>query len=360
MNAITMVMLAFCLLAAADRIIGNRFGLGREFDRAFGLLGPVSLSMIGMLVIAPVISTWLEPVFTGFYNVFNIDPSVIPASLFANDMGGLTLALKVCKNENIGAMNAYVVSSMMGCTISYTLPFALGVVKKEYHEDLFFGLLCGIVTIPVGCIVAGVMCGVPLILAIFNLLPLILLSAIIAVGVAFFQNVSIKIFRVVGIIMNTIITIGLSCGIFTALTGITIVESFDSLQSAAIVCVNAIVILSGAFPLMEILRRLLAVPIRAAGRRTGLNPVATVSLLTTLVSATPTIGVMDEMDKKGRVLNSAFAVSAAFTFGGHLAFTVAYDAAFLPQMIVGKLISGVTALILAAVLYKRRTKAESK
>jgi len=55
------------------------------------------------------------------------------------------------------------------------------------------------------------------------------------------------------------------------------------------------------------------------------------------------------------VLNSAFLVSAAFVFGGALAFTMAFDESWIFGMILGKLISGVTAVILAVLLYKRKS-----
>ena len=59
------------------------------------------------------------------------------------------------------------------------------------------------------------------------------------------------------------------------------------------------------------------------------------------------------MDRRGIVLNSAFAISAAFTFAGHLAFTMAFDAEYVFPMIVGKLIAGVTALLLAILVEKK-------
>ena len=59
------------------------------------------------------------------------------------------------------------------------------------------------------------------------------------------------------------------------------------------------------------------------------------------------------MDQKGVLLNAAFAVSGAFTFAGHLAFTMAFDASYIPSMIVGKLSAGVFAVILANILSKR-------
>ena len=57
------------------------------------------------------------------------------------------------------------------------------------------------------------------------------------------------------------------------------------------------------------------------------------------------------------MLNSAFAVSGAFVFGAHLAFTMALDGDYVLPMIIGKLISGVCAVILACLIYKDDVKA---
>ena len=72
MSAINYVMLAFAALAALDRIFGNKFGLGRELERGINMLGTLTVSMLGMIVIAPAIGVWLTPVFEGFYDVFGI------------------------------------------------------------------------------------------------------------------------------------------------------------------------------------------------------------------------------------------------------------------------------------------------
>ena len=48
----------------------------------------------------------------------------------------------------------------------------------------------------------------------------------------------------------------------------------------------------------------------------------------------------------------AFAVSASFVFGDHLAFTMSFDNRFLFAVIAGKLISGVCAVIAAHFMYK--------
>ena len=65
-----------------------------------------------------------------------------------------------------------------------------------------------------------------------------------------------------------------------------------------------------------------------------------VSSLATSVTA---FGMMDRMDKKGVVMNSAFAVSGAFIVGSHLAFTMAFNEAYVFSVLLGKMISGVLA-----------------
>ncbi len=352
MSPITVVILIFCLIGAADYLFGNRFGVGKEFEKGFGLFCPMALSMLGMIVVAPAIGVWLTPVFEGFYNIFKIDPSIIPASLFANDMGGMQLSQSLSKSEGIGNYNAFVVSSMMGCVISFTIPFALGVVKKEQHKEMFFGLLCGIVTVPIGCFFAGLFCKIPALALLINLLPLLILSAIVAVGLIFVPKICIKCFRVFGYFMKTLSIIGLLCSIFTFLTKIELSPHFDSFENAAFICANACVTLAGALPFMFIVAKILDKPLNKLGGKIGINSISAVSLLGCLVTNATTFGTMDKMDKKGTVLNSAFAVSAAFTFGGHLAFTMAFDGTYVTPMIIGKIISGVSALALALILYK--------
>jgi ethanolamine transporter len=70
---------------------------------------------------------------------------------------------------------------------------------------------------------------------------------------------------------------------------------------------------------------------------------------------------MEKMDEKGALLNAAFTVSAAFVFADHLAFTLAFDPDALAGMIAGKLIAGVLAIALAAVVYRlHHTKAQEE
>lgn len=353
MSFVTAIMLIFSLLGAADRILGNRFGLGKEFERGFMLLGTMSLSMIGMIVISPLIAELLAPGFDWVYEALGVEPSVIPALLFANDMGGAALAMEVAKHETLGMFNALVISAMMGVTISFTIPYALGVVEKERQRELFFGLLCGIVTIPVGSLLAGLTLKLPLGALVTDLLPLILISAVIACGLIFAPNVTVKIFSLVGVFMRVAITAGLALGILEFLAGVRLVEGLASIQEGADICLNAAIVLSGAFPLMHLVSRVLSRPMEKLGAALRVNSVSAMGFLASIVTNATTLEMMNRMDRKGIFLNAAFVVSASFTFGSHLAFTMALDPDYIAAMILAKLTAGVCALLLATVMYRR-------
>ena len=355
MNVLTIIILIFSLVGIIDKLLGNRFGLGKEFEKGFSLFVPMAFSMIGMLVISPAVGVWLNPFFDWFYSVFNIDPSIIPASLFANDMGGMTLAKSLCKSEEIGNFNAYVVSSMMGCVVSFTIPFAISAVNKEQHKEMFLGILCGIITIPVGCLVSGLVCGIGVLNLLLSLLPLILFSLVLGVLLMLFTNLCIKLFVVFGHFIRWVAILGLACAIFTFLTKIEICKYFDSFENAALICVNACVTLSGALPLMFLTSKLLNKPLSKIGNKIGINSFSAFSFLSTLVTNATTFSSMEKMDKKGVVLNSAFAVSAAFTFGGHLALTMVFNGEYTLPMIIVKLVSGFSAIVLALLICKENS-----
>ncbi len=351
MEIITYIMLGFAVIAAIDRIFGSRLGLGVEFEKGVMMFGTITLAMAGMLVLSPLISQLLSGV-SGSFPKF-LDFSIIPASILANDMGGAHLSEALCQSADMGAFNGLVVSSMMGATVSFTIPYALSATKKEHHENVLFGILCGIATIPFGCFAAGLIAGIAFLPLLLDLVPLILLAGLIALGLLKFKNVTVKIFTGLGWVIRLIITVGLVIGIVQFLTGKTLVPYTDTFENIVGVLTNIMCIMTGAFPLLYVLKRVMSRPLSRVGKKFGLNRDSVFGFISTLGTTVTTFDAVDEMDKKGVVLNSAFAVSAAFVFVDHFAFTMSYNESFVLPMIAGKLISGVCAVVLAAVLYKK-------
>jgi len=56
------IMALFALLGALDRIFGNRFGLGKEFEEGILAMGSLAIAMLGIIALAPVLAGLLKPV----------------------------------------------------------------------------------------------------------------------------------------------------------------------------------------------------------------------------------------------------------------------------------------------------------
>ena len=359
MNIVTVIMVIFAVLGAADLIFGNRIGIGEEFKKGFMMLGELVLSMVGMIVLAPLFAHLLASPLQKLSEWILIDPSAFIGSILANDMGGAKLCAEIAGNEDVGAFSGLIIGSMMGATVSFTLPFVMGATQKSQRKLILLGLLCGICTIPVGCFIGGVMAGIPIPLLLLNLIPLILLSAVLAVGLLKYPNVTVKVFNVFGVFIRVLVIAGLAIGITEYLLGIDVVPYTAPIEEGASIVFNIACVMAGAFPLLYLISKLVARPLGAIGRKAGMNETGVLGFVATLATSVTTFGMMKDMDDRSVILNSAFAVSAAFTFADHLAFTISFREEYLPIVIVGKLISGALAVTLAAFISSKQAT-ESK
>ncbi len=63
------IMVVFMIIGAVDRMIGNKFGYGKKFEEGIMAMGPLALSMIGIISLSPVIAKGLKPIITPFYEM---------------------------------------------------------------------------------------------------------------------------------------------------------------------------------------------------------------------------------------------------------------------------------------------------
>ena len=97
----------------------------------------------------------------------------------------------------------------------------------------------------------------------------------------------------------------------------------------------------------HVLTKLLQKPLRAAGKRIGINEVSAIGPLLTLVNSIPMLETIKDMDERGKVLNAAFCVTGAFVFGDFFGYVGAVNASMLLPMIIAKLSSGIVAMAVA-------------
>ena len=347
------VMAVFAVLGALDRIIGNRFGIGKEFEDGILAMGSLAMAMIGVITLAPVLAAVLKPVVVPVFNLLGADAAMFAGSILACDMGGGALAAQMTTDADAALLGGVLTGSMLGATIVFTIPVAMGILDEEDRPAMAKGILCGIVTIPLGVFVGGLVAGFPVLMVLRNLIPIVLIAALIALGLWKAEGAMIRGFAAFGKGVVALITVGLAAAIVQELTGFVIIpgmapisEGFETVGAIAIV-------LAGAFPLVFVLTKLLKKPLLRLGKMLGVNDVSAAGLVASLANSIATFGMVKEMDRRGKVVNIAFSVSAAFVFGDHLGFTAGFAPEMLPAMIAGKLVGGISAVLVALWLTRK-------
>ena len=366
-SVIMMIMMIFMLVGAIDKIIGNKFGYGEKFEEGFNAIGPLALSMAGVVAAAPVLSTVLGPIITPIYTAIGADASMFATTLLACDMGGYPLAMELASNETFGNFAGLILGTMMGPTIVFTIPVALGIISKDDRSYLGAGVLAGMITIPIGCIVGGLAMSamteykLTFMQIIINLVPVIVIAALIVIGLWFAPGPMIKGFNVFGTGVTIVITALTAIAVFQQITGIMfplfdVMSTVDPesgltpLNSGLLTCGQIGIVLIGAFPMVKFITDTFGGALSKAGGALGMNEQGSAGLVATLANNIAMFNIMGEMNPKGKLLNVAFAVSAAFVFGDHLGFTAGVNQAMVTPVIVGKLVAGITALIVANLL----------
>ena len=347
------IMAVFALLGALDRIFGNKFGLGQEFENGILAMGSLAMAMIGIICLAPVLANLLKPVVVPVYNFLGADGAMFAGTILACDMGGGALAQELTTNSDAALLGGVITGSMLGATVVFTIPVAMGILQDEDKPFLAKGILCGVVTIPIGVLAGGLVAGFEPMLVLSNLVPIILIALLIALGLWKFEKAMIKGFGLFGKAIIALITAGLVCAIVEALTGFVIIPGLNPISEGFETVGEIAIVLAGAFPLVYVITRLLKKPLLKLGNTLGVNDTAAAGLIASLANSIATFEMMKNMDSRGKVVNVAFAVSAAFVFGDHMGFTAGFAPEMLPAVIVGKLVGGITATAVALLLTRK-------
>lgn len=366
-SVIMLIMMIFMLVGAIDKIMGNKFGYGEEFENGFNAIGPLALSMAGVVAAAPVLAKILGPIITPVYTIFGADPAMFATTLLACDMGGYPLAMELAANETMGNFAGLILGTMMGPTIVFTIPVALGIISKEDRSYLGAGVLAGMITIPIGCIVGGLAMSamteykLSFLVILQNLIPVIIIAALIVIGLWFAPAGMIKGFNVFGTGVTIVITAFTAIAVFEQITGIMFplfdvmaikdeVTGISPLDSGLLTCGQIGIVLIGAFPMVKFITKTFGGALGKLGSALGMNDKGSAGMVANLANNIAMFNILGEMNPKGKLLNVAFAVSAAFVFGDHLGFTAGVNQNMVTPVIIAKLVGGITAVIVAYVL----------
>jgi len=346
------LMAVFAVLGAADRICGNRLGLGKEFEEGILAMGSLAMAMLGTISLAPVLAAVLNPIVVPVFSLLGADPAMFAGTILACDMGGGALAAEMAGSREAALLGGVINGSMMGATLVFTIPVAMGILREEDRPAMAKGILCGIVTVPVGVLVGGLVSGFSLGLVLRNLVPIVLIGLLIVLGLWKAERAMVRGFAAFGKGVVALVTAGLAAAIAEELTGIVLIPGLAPLEEGFATVGAIAIVLAGAFPLVAVLTRLLRRPLTGLGKRLGIGETAAGGLIASLANSIATLNMLKDMDYRGKVVNIAFAVSGAFVLGDHLGFTAGFAPEVLPGVILGKLAGGISAVAVALWLTK--------
>lgn len=368
-----------CAVAGAIASIRNPDqGLGKEFIEGLHAIGPIFIPVAGIMASIPYLSEFIRVAAGPLFALVGADPSIAATTVIAVDMGGYQLANTLAASREAWIV-ATVVGYMAGATIIFSIPVGLAMLAKSDHKYMALGVMSGILSVPVGVFIACAVIATTGIAVrpdiattgdatyqlaltlgeiLRNIAPLIVFCVAIALGLRFAPDAMITGFLWFGRIMNAAITLVLVFSIVEYFTGAfsklfggwgfdpIIADAEDQFRALEIAGYIGIM-LAGAFPMVYLLTKYLAVPMQAIGSRIGVSPEGAAGLLAASANIIAMFRLIGRMRPRDKVLAIAFAVCAAFSFGDHLAFAANFQPTLILPLLIGKLAGGAVGFMLA-------------
>lgn len=351
-NEILMYVMALgVILGGLDRICGNRFGLGAKFEEGFLLMGPIALSMAGIVCLTPAIGQLSGLCLSPLLGKLSIDPAIC-GGILPVDAGGYQLAAELAADGKLGQFAGVIVGATFGCCLTFVIPVGMGALEEEHRQDFAMGLLVGLITLPAALMVGGLLCGLSLGTLLYQSLPVLLLSAALLAGLLKNRGRTLRGFAILALIIRVLSTLGIMVSAVRYLTGWDIPIATAPLEEAlATVCAIAIVLL-GCLPMAELLKRALKGFAVWIGKKTGMNASSSTAMLVGIIIAMPALTMLKDMDRRGRVVNGALMVCGASAFSAHLGFVLGVAPEMVGPMLAAKLTGAVLAAVAALIVTK--------
>ena len=349
-----LVIACFLIISGIDYLLGSRLGLGTQFKKGIETTGALALNMIGIYLLAPLLAGGLIIVLEPVANWFKIDPSIIPTTFLAVDMGGLQLGRQLAYTTEMASFSGILLASNLGATLSFTTPVALGMVKKEDLPSFLKGLVVAIIVIPVGTFVGGLAQGVNIKLLIVNSIPLFILSLLLCYCTLKHTEKVMRCFAAFSKFITILSIAGLIGVGVQVVMGISFLpKSIPPLSEASEVVVRIGLFLSGAYPMLWCLEKSLKKVTTPLAKILEVNEITIVGMIGALASNLLTFGDLEGMNEKGKIIGSAFGISAGFMLGGQLAFVSSMENNMVVPFLLSKIVSGILSIVIVCMIYDK-------
>lgn len=346
------IMACGSILGGLDKILGNRLGLGKEFEKGYETMGPLALGMVGIVCLTPLLQRGISATVAPLCAAIGVDPAIFGAVL-ANDMGGYQLAMELANDPRAGELAGLLVSSTLGALLVFNIPVGLGIIEKEKHPDFVQGVLIGLIVVPVGSFFGGLAAGFPVGLVAANIAPVAVISVLLVAGLKFIPRQMTKGCLVFGKLVSAVGCVGLVCAGFESITGVVLIPGMAPIDGAMATVAEIAIVLGGTFPVLTILMKLLNKPLSFLGRKLGLDFVSTSAMIFSLANSVSLFVMTKDMKRRGIIIATAWMVTTSAVLGDHLGFTASVAPDMILPLVVTKVVGGILVVPLAMYMTRK-------
>lgn len=375
------IIMACCGIGAIALVVKEDSGLAKSFKEGLGALAALFLPIVGMMVSVPYLIIGIERIFGSAFRAIGADPAMAAAIILPPDAGGYALMLALARSPEIVVIGI-TVAIMTASTIAFNIPVGLSILKKEDHPYLALGAMSGFLSIPFGVFISCLLLyftkpairttfstdaasnyvlQLDLGTVLINLLPIIIFCVVLAICLKLFPRAMIKGFMIFGKVLLSALTLIAAASIIQHYTGFFSFLfggwGFDPLMAddgesfRAIELVGSIaMMLTGAFPMVYLIRKFCGKYLEKAGRLAGLDAVGSAGLLAAMANAVALFNMVSDMKPANKVICLAFTVCAGYCLGDWIAFNVNFQPNLVVPIFIGQLCGGMIGIVFAKLI----------
>lgn len=378
---ITYIIMACCVIGGVSYIINDQSELGQAFNDGLHAMASLFIPICGLMASVPFLKVFIINVVGPVFDIVGADPVLAAAFIMAPDCGSFALATEIGQTPDLFPL-ILATGFMCASTISFNIPIGLSMLEKKDHKYLALGTMSGFLSVPFGVLItclisvfthpavrtAFTTVGEPdhvamLTIAMIarNLIPLVIICILLALGLKFFPNGMVKGFQIFGKIMTGALTlVVVACilqhytGLFTNVFG---AWGFDPILAdgennfRAIELLGTIaMMLTGAFPMVTLIKKYLSKPLEKLGGLAGLDANGSVGLVACLPNGLAVFPYIKNMRPQDKVVVLAFLVCGGYCLGDFIAFNVNFQPNLLVPVFIGQICGGIIGIFFAKFL----------
>lgn len=374
------IIMACCALGAIAAAFKPDSELGKSFHEGISMMASLFVPIIGLMISVPYLIVGTEKIFGGFLSLIGADVAIAASCFIPPDCGGYALSMEIASSPEI-VMMSICVGVMTASTIAFNIPIGISVLDKKDHPYLALGAMSGFLSIPFGvftsCLVMWITkpmvrteftttgpstypLDIDLGIVLLNLIPIIILCVLLALGLKLFPKIMVKGFMIFGRTLMAMLTLIVAAAVIEYYTGLfssTVGWGFDPILGDAEEPFRAIellgtiaMMLTGAFPMVVLIRKFFSKPLSAVGRKLGMDAYGSAGLVAGMANALAIFALVKDMNPKSKVMAIAFVVCAGYSIGDFIAFNMNFQPNMILPLFIGQVVGGCVGIFFAKII----------